>query len=121
MPLQLAAISAMSEKTDKYLEQTRETYYNRAVFLQKELKNKLDWEVDLPKATMFIWAKIPEKFKDISSFDFCDQLIKETGVALSPGSSFGSKGDGFVRFSLIHDDKRTIEAIDRMKIFFDKF
>ncbi len=121
MPLQLAAISAMSEKTDKYLEQTRETYYNRAVFLQKELKNKLGWEVSLPKATMFIWAKIPEKFKDINSFDFCDQLIKETGVALSPGSSFGSKGDGFVRFSLIHDDKRTIEAIDRMKIFFDKF
>ena len=55
-----------------------------------------------------------------SSFQFCNKLIKEHGIALSPGSSFGSNGEGHVRFSLIHDEEKTIEAIKRIKEFFDK-
>jgi alanine-synthesizing transaminase len=119
MPLQLVSSSAMSDKSDKYLEDTRATYFKRAQFLVKTLKSELNWEADLPKATMFIWAKIPSKFK-LSSFEFCNNLLKECGVALSPGSSFGSNGEGYVRFSLIHGEEKTIETAKRMKVFFDK-
>lgn len=118
MPLQLAAIDAMSEKSDKYLDEMRDIYLKRAKFLTKILKTELNWEVDLPKATMFLWTKLPKEFQHLSSFEFCDKLIKECGVALSPGSSFGSNGEGYVRFSLIHDEQRTIEAVKRMKEVF---
>ncbi len=118
IPLQLAAIEAMSEKTEAYLEETRNTYFKRAKFLTKLLKEELDWDIELPKATMFLWAKLPKKFQQLTSFEFCDKLITECGVALSPGSSFGSNGEGYVRFSLIHSEERTIEAIKRMKKIF---
>jgi alanine-synthesizing transaminase len=121
IPVQLAAIDAMSEKTDPYLDKIRSIYYQRALFLQKQLKEVLGWEIELPKATMFMWAKIPSKFKELNSFEFCNKLIKDCGVALSPGSSFGSNGEGYVRFSLIHDEEKTIEAVKRMKTVFDKF
>lgn len=120
MPLQLVSISAMSEKSDKYLDDLRATYFNRAQFLAKALKEELNWEVELPKSTMFIWTKIPAKF-NMNAFEFCHNLIKECGVALSPGSSFGSNGEGHVRFSLIHEKDRTTEAVSRMKKFFDLY
>lgn len=120
IPVQLAAIEAMKPKSDEYLAEVCDVYYTRAKYLTKILKDELDWEVELPKATMFLWARLPKKFQHLTSLEFCDQLIKECGVALSPGSSFGTRGEGFVRFSLIHGEARTIEAIDRMKKFFAK-
>ena len=120
MPLQLAAIEAMSPETDKYLEEVCDIYLSRAKFLIKILKDELNWEIELPKATMFLWAKLPKQFQHLTSLEFCDILIKECGVALSPGSSFGTNGEGYVRFSLIHSEARTMEAIDRMKKFFNK-
>ncbi len=120
MPLQLVSIDAMSEKSDDYLINIRSIYFKRAQFLAKELKKELNWEVNLPKATMFLWAKIPDQFKHMNSFEFCDNLIKQSGVALSPGSSFGSNGEGYVRFSLIHDKEKTVETVKRIKEFFNK-
>lgn len=121
MPLQLAAISALSPKSDQYHADIRSIYFQRAKFLAAKLKEELDWEVEIPKATMFIWARIPEKFKKLNSFEFCNSLIEKHGVALSPGSSFGSNGEGYVRFSLIHDEEKTIETVRRLKMFFDDY
>lgn len=120
MPLQMVSVSAMSEKSDQYLTDLRNIYFSRAKFLAKSLKEELGWEVELPKSTMFLWTKIPDKL-NMNSFDFCNNLIKECGVALSPGSSFGSNGEGYVRLSLIHSEERTKEAVQRMKGFFNKY
>jgi alanine-synthesizing transaminase len=75
----------------------------------------LGWHIDYPKASMFVWAKIPHQFSHFSSFDFCKKMILETGVAMSPGSSFGDNGEGFVRFSMIRNENEIDEAILRLK------
>ena len=120
MPLQMVSASALGPKSDEYLKEIRATYFRRAKFLAGQLKDELNWHVELPKTTMFLWAKIPSQFAHLNSFEFCNNLIRESGVALSPGSSFGSNGEGFVRFSLIHDEDRTAEAVQRIKKFFEK-
>ncbi|MES2677089.1 MAG: aminotransferase class I/II-fold pyridoxal phosphate-dependent enzyme [Pseudomonadota bacterium] len=118
-PLQLAAIDALSEKSNEYLKNLRQKYFNRAKFLVNLLNQELNWEVQMPKAGMFLWAKIPEhlfaKTNSKTSFDFCKTLIAKTGVALSAGSSFGSNGEGYVRFSLIREEAEMIEAVKRIK------
>ena len=119
-PLQIAAIEALSEKSDKYLFDLRIKYKKRVEFLRNILAKDLSWEIEMPKASMFLWAKIPHKFSNFTSSEFCNKLLEETGVAISSGSGFGSNGEGWVRFSLIHDEKRMIEAVSRMKVFFNK-
>jgi alanine-synthesizing transaminase len=71
-----------------------------------------------PKATMFVWARIPEPFAALGSLEFTKLLLKEAGVALSPGIGFGPMGEGFVRFSLIEEIARTNEATRRIGEFF---
>ena len=118
-PLQLAAIDALSEKSNEYLENLRQKYFNRAKFLVSLLDQELNWKVVMPQAGMFLWAQIPEhlfvKTNTKTSFDFCKTLIEKTGVALSAGSSFGSNGEGYVRFSLIREEAEMIEALKRIK------
>lgn len=117
-PIQIAAIDALSEKSDEYLVNLRKTYKNRGDILVELLKNELGWIVEKPKASMFIWTKLPEKFAHLSSMQFCEKLVMEAGVALTPGSAFGKSGEGFVRFSLIHDEENMKTAILRLKKFF---
>lgn len=117
-PLQLAAAKALTNEDDQYLNSLRNLYKSRAKFLVELLEKELGWVVPAPKASMFIWTKIPEKFAHLSSFDFCKKLIEETGVALSPGSSFGENGEGYVRFSLIHNEENMIKAVNKMKEIF---
>lgn len=118
-PLQLAAIDALSQKSDKYLKDLRQKYFARGKFLANLLDQELGWRPELPKAGMFLWAKIPDhlfaKTKTNSSFDFCKTLIEKTGVALSAGSSFGENGEGYVRFSLIRQEDEMVEAVNRIK------
>ncbi len=64
--------------------------------------NNIGWEVTKPDATMYIWAKIPDKWQS-NSVEFCTELVQETGVALSPGSGFGKLGEGYVRFALVQE------------------
>jgi alanine-synthesizing transaminase len=120
-PLQLAAIDALSEKSDEYLENLRQKYHKRAKFLVNLLDKELNWQVNLPKCGMFIWAKVPnhlfEKTNSQNSFDFCKFLIEKTGVALSAGSSFGENGEGYVRFSLIRQEEEMVEAVNKIKNF----
>ena len=121
-PLQMVSASALSEKSDDYLINLRQLYKKRADYFIKKFAQELNWHIDYPKASMFVWTKIPHQFSHLSSFDFCKKMILETGVAMSPGSSFGDNGEGFVRFSMIRNENEVDEAILRLKkIFSFKF
>ncbi len=117
-PLQKIAAFCLSDGCEEYLQQNRDEYKTRADYMVEELASQLNWQVPTPRTSMFIWCQLPEKFKNMSSFDFCNFLIKETGVAFSPGSGFGENGEGYIRISLIHDKKNIDLAISRMKEVF---
>ncbi len=117
-PVQMACAVALSEKSDDYLLNLRKKYKSRAEFLVKLLNEELGWNVEMPKASMFLWTKIPPKFAHLTSFEFCKKLLLENGVVLSPGNGFGDNGEGFVRFSLIHDEEKMIDAVSRLKEVF---
>ena len=116
-PLQIAAIEALSYKSDEYLSDLRKLYDERGNYFIEEAKNKLDWHINKPKASMFLWAKLPLRAQNFSSFDFCKELIEKTGVVFCPGSSFGDSGEGYVRISMIHDKEKTDEALKRIEQF----
>ena len=80
--------------------------------------NKLGWPVELPKATMFAWARIPEQYRSLGSIEFSKKLLAEAKVAVSPGVGFGEHGDGHVRFSLIENEERTRQALRGIKQMF---
>ncbi|MBP7710434.1 MAG: aminotransferase class I/II-fold pyridoxal phosphate-dependent enzyme [Rickettsiales bacterium] len=117
-PLQMVAADALSEKSDSYLEELRQKYKSRGEFLVELLQRELGWSVEKPKASMFVWTKLPAKFAHLSSFDFCKKMIEETGVVMSPGSSFGKNGEGYVRFSLIHGEEKMQKAVAALKKVF---
>ncbi|OFW80363.1 MAG: hypothetical protein A2887_04600 [Alphaproteobacteria bacterium RIFCSPLOWO2_01_FULL_40_26] len=117
-PLQIVAADALSEKSDEYLKNLRALYKNRGEFLVNLFETELGWKVEKPKASMFLWAKLPQKFSAFSSFDFCKKMIEEISVAATPGSAFGKNGEGFVRFSLIHDEENMRRALEQMKKIF---
>jgi alanine-synthesizing transaminase len=119
-PLQMVAAEALSEKSNDYLVDLRQKYKSRGEFLVNLLQKELGWNVEKPKASMFIWTKLPKEFSHLTSFEFCQKMIEEVGVVMSPGSSFGSNGEGFVRMSLIHDEENMRKAVAKMKMFFQK-
>tara|TARA_B100000989_G_scaffold2267_1_gene1485 strand:- start:268 stop:1440 length:1173 start_codon:yes stop_codon:yes gene_type:complete len=112
-PLQVGAIAALEGPQD-CVEDIRLMYKGRRDTLCKGL-NDIGWYVEPPKATMFVWSEIPEKFKDLGSLEFSKMLLKETNVAISPGIGFGKHGDNFVRFSLIENEQRTKQAVRSLK------
>jgi alanine-synthesizing transaminase len=73
--------------------------------------NKAGWPVGLPKATMFVWAQIPERYRKMGSLEFSKVLLSDAKVAVSPGIGFGDYGDGHVRFALIENEERTRQAL----------
>ena len=112
-PLQVGAIAALEGPQD-CVENIRLMYKSRRDVLCKGL-NDIGWSVTPPKATMFVWAEIPEKYKHLGSLEFSKILLNETKVAVSPGIGFGKHGDDFVRFSLIENEQRTRQAIRSLK------
>ncbi len=96
-----------------------ENYRRRRDVLVEGL-NKLGWPVALPKATMFVWAQIPEAFRALGSLEFSKLLLAEAKTAVSPGIGFGDYGDGHVRFSLIENEERTRQALRGIKQMFAK-
>jgi alanine-synthesizing transaminase len=108
-PVQVAAIAALNGPQDCVAE-INETYRRRRDTLVNGL-NRSGWPVEKPKATMFVWAPIPEPFRAMGSMEFAKYLIAEAKVAVSPGVGFGADGDGFVRFALIENEHRTRQAI----------
>jgi alanine-synthesizing transaminase len=112
-PIQIAAILAMNEASD-YPKQVNEVYWSRRDALCDGLA-RLGWEVTRPKATMFVWAPIPEPYREMGSLDFASFLVEEAKVATSPGVGFGPTGDGFVRFALIENEKRIGQAVRNLR------
>jgi alanine-synthesizing transaminase len=115
-PIQVASIAAL-EGPQECVAEIVETYKCRRDVLVPGL-NKLGWNVDLPKATMFAWAKIPEQYRAMGSVEFSKKLLLEAKVAVSPGVGFGDHGDGHVRFSLIENEERTRQALRGIKAMF---
>src|SRR5271170_3533371 len=108
-PIQVAAICAL-EGPQECVTEICDNYRRRRDVLVQGL-NKLGWQVNLPKATMFVWAPIPEPYKHLGSLEFSTMLLREAKVAVSPGIGFGEYGDGHVRFSLIENEERTRQAL----------
>ena len=115
-PIQIAAITAM-EGDQSCLVEIRETYRKRRDVLCDGL-NALGWGVEKPKATMFVWAPIPEQFRALGSLEFSKRLLIEAKVAVSPGIGFGEQGDSHVRFALIENEHRTRQALRGIRAMF---
>jgi len=117
-PIQVASIQAL-EGPQECVHEICETYRKRRDVLVEGL-NKLGWPVVSPKATMFVWAQIPEQYRRLGSLEFSKILLNEAKTAVSPGIGFGDYGDGHVRFSLIENEERTRQALRGMKQMFAK-
>lgn len=115
-PIQVAAIAAL-EGDQICVTEIRDMYKRRRDVLCEGL-NSAGWEVEKPKATMFVWAKIPPQFLHMGSLEFSKFLLKEAKVAVSPGIGFGQYGDDHVRFALIENEHRTRQAIRGVKQMF---
>lgn len=108
-PIQIASIIALNECRD-YPAEVNAIYQHRRDVLCEGLC-RVGWEIEKPKGTMFVWAPIPEPYRELSSLDFAIKLAKEAKVAVSPGSGFGLGGEPFIRFALIENEERTRQAI----------
>jgi alanine-synthesizing transaminase len=115
-PIQVASIAALEGPQQCVLDIVA-NYKSRRDVLVAGL-NKLGWSVDLPKATMFVWAKIPEQFRSMDSMEFSKKLLMDAKTAVSPGIGFGEHGDNHVRFALIENEERTRQALRGMKQMF---
>lgn len=117
-PIQVAAIAALEGPQDCVAEITA-SYKRRRDVLAKGL-HEIGWMVDIPKASMYIWAKIPEVYQKEGSLEFAKRLLQEAKVAVSPGIGFGEYGDDYVRFALIENEQRTRQAVRGIKEMFRK-
>jgi alanine-synthesizing transaminase len=111
-PIQIASVTALRECNDAP-RKICSVYQARRDWLVTALR-EAGWAVDVPKATMFLWARIPQPFQQLGSLEFVKLLMQEAHVALSPGIGFGPMGEGYVRFSLIEDEQRIREAARRI-------
>jgi len=114
-PIQVAAIKAIND-CDNEVASISSIYESRRNELCDGL-NRIGWDVKKPLATMFVWAKIPEKYLKLGSLEFSKLLIEHAQVAVSPGAGFGIDGDEYVRFSLIENEHRIRQAIRGIKNF----
>ncbi len=112
-PIQIAAIVAMNEASD-YPTLINETYRLRRNALCDGL-NRIGWDLVAPKGTMFVWAPIPDPYKEMGSLEFSKFLMREADVATSPGVGFGPGGDEHVRFALIENEQRIGQAVRNLR------
>ena len=117
-PIQVASIIALEGPQD-CVAAVRAVYQGRRDVLCSGL-DAVGWRVEKPKATMYIWAPIPEQYKSMGSLEFAKKLLADAKVAISPGTGFGHYGDGHVRFALIENEARTRQALRGVKEMFKK-
>lgn len=108
-PIQIASTVALNGPQD-CVKEVVQRYQNRRNVLVNGL-NRIGWPVALPRATMFVWARIPDPFRHMGSLEFSKLLLREAKVAVSPGIGFGEGGDEFVRFALVENEHRTRQAL----------
>jgi alanine-synthesizing transaminase len=117
-PVQVAAIVALDGPQD-CVEEVRQTYQKRRDVMVKGLHD-IGWMVDNPKASMYIWAKIPPFYEKMGSIEFTKRLMEEAKIAVSPGIGFGDYGDGHVRIALIENEHRLRQALRGIREMFRK-
>jgi len=108
-PIQIASIIALNELQES-VKEIADIYRRRRDTLIEGLK-RTGWMIEKPKATMFVWAKIPDQFSEMDSLEFSKLLLKEAKVAVSPGVGFGDAGEGYVRFALVENEQRINQAV----------
>ncbi|NBW01086.1 MAG: alanine transaminase [Betaproteobacteria bacterium] len=117
-PIQVASVIALEGPQD-CVEEVRRNYQHRRDVLCKGL-HEAGWMVEVPRASMYVWAEIPEPYKHMGSLEFSKKLLAEAKVAVSPGVGFGEYGDDHVRFAMIENEQRTRQAVRGIKEMFRK-
>jgi alanine-synthesizing transaminase len=117
-PIQIASVTALNECNDEPAKICAIYQARRDVLI--EGLSQAGWQVEPPKASMFVWARIPRQFAGLGSLEFAKLLMQETQLAVSPGVGFGPLGEGYVRFSLIENDKRVRQATTKVGEFFKR-
>ena len=112
-PIQIAATVTLNEACD-YPVEVNAIYESRRNALCDGL-SRIGWDIERPKATMFAWAPIPPAYREMGSIDFAKLLVQECHVATSPGVGFGPGGDGYVRFALIENEQRIVQAVRQLR------
>jgi len=117
-PIQIASIIALNGPQSCVSEIVEQYRYRRDVLVDG--LSRIGWKVEKPRATMFVWAKIPDPFLKMGSLEFSKLLLTEAKVAVSPGIGFGEYGDEYVRFALVENDHRTRQAVAGIKQVLNK-
>ncbi len=117
-PIQVASIAAL-EGPQECVKEVVQIYQNRRDVLARGL-HEAGWMVEIPKASMYIWALIPPAYRHLGSLEFAKKLLQDAKVAVSPGIGFGDQGDDYVRFALIENEQRTRQAVRGIKEMFRK-
>jgi alanine-synthesizing transaminase len=112
-PIQIASTVTLNEAGD-YPKQVNEIYQSRRDALCDGLE-RIGWPVARPRGTMFVWAPIPEPYRELGSLELAKKLVSEAEVAVSPGVGFGPGGDGYVRFALIENEQRIAQAVRNLR------
>ena len=112
-PIQVASIMALRTPTD-VVQENAEVYRKRRDVLVESL-NRIGWQVKTPRASMFVWAPIPEPWRHLSSMEFSMKLLNEAEVCVSPGAGFGHNGEGYVRIALVENEDRIRQAVRQMR------
>ncbi len=112
-PIQIAATVTLNEAPG-FPKEVCDIYQSRRDALCSGL-NRMGWDVEPPKGTMFVWAKIPEPYREMGSVEFASWLVRDARVAVSPGVGFGPGGEGHVRFALIENEQRTAQAVRQLR------
>jgi alanine-synthesizing transaminase len=112
-PIQIAATVAMNEAPD-FPKEVNGIYRGRRDVLIDGLA-RIGWHIERPQGTMFVWARIPEPYSELTSLEFATLCRQEAKVAISPGSGFGPGGEGFIRFALVENEQRIQQAVRHMR------
>ena len=112
-PIQIAATVTMNEASE-HPKLVKDIYQSRRNTLCDGLA-RIGWPVERPRGTMFVWARIPEQYRDMDSLEFSSFLVREAGVATSPGVGFGPGGEGHVRFALIENEQRLGQGVRNLR------
>src|SRR6185295_1476662 len=116
-PVQVAAAAALNGPQE-CIDQMRATYKRRRDTLVESF-GRAGWEIPAPRASMFAWAPMPERFKPLGSVEFSKLLVEKAGFAVAPGIGFGEHGEGFVRLALVENEQRIRQAARKLRQFLD--
>lgn len=118
-PIQVAATAALNDPdAEQHIEEVRQTYKRRRDVLVESF-GRAGWDIPVPRASMFAWVPLPERFRAIGSLEFAKLLVEKAEVAVAPGAGFGEQGDDYVRIALVENEQRIRQAARGLRRFFD--